>query len=288
MEEIGERHPNGQPWCIMSDRQKGLIEVVSHVPDNHHRYCCFHIENNMVKEYGTSDLKNMFWAAAGIGNFQTFQRIMDQIKEFNKDAYKWVTDIDAKHWPMSCFDTTSKVENMTNNHVESFNDWIDEIRFKPPIEMLEGLRIQNADMMCSRRVTSERWNEKLTPKVHLKVKQLLRRARYAQVRRVGPNEFQVDYMSKRCAMRLDAGWCICGQWQIRGIPRVHATACINHIKANINDYCSAYFTTEMWRKTYEPVIHPIPDESMWIRHDVEPLLPPPIINQPGRPKKHCR
>ncbi|KAM6551095.1 hypothetical protein CsatB_000903 [Cannabis sativa] len=134
MEKIGERHPNGQPWCIMSDRQKGLIEVVTHIPDSHHRYCCFHIERNMTKEFGTSELKNMFWAAAETGNVHTFQQIMDQIKEFNKNAYNWLTNIDAKHWSMSCFDTSSKVEHLTNNHVESFNDWIDEVRFKPPIE----------------------------------------------------------------------------------------------------------------------------------------------------------
>ncbi|XP_062085690.1 uncharacterized protein LOC133791789 [Humulus lupulus] len=86
MEQIGERHPNGQHWCILSDRQKGLNEAGSHVPDNHDHYCYFHIENNMVKEFGTSYLKNMFWATTETGNFQTFQRIMDQIKEFNKDA----------------------------------------------------------------------------------------------------------------------------------------------------------------------------------------------------------
>ncbi|XP_062103440.1 uncharacterized protein LOC133814507 [Humulus lupulus] len=240
----------------------------------------------MVKEFGTSNLKNMFWAAAETGNFQTFLRIMDKIKEFNKDEYKWLTDIEVKHWSMSCFDTTSKVEHLTNNHVESFNDWIDEIRLKPPIEFLEGLQIQNSDIMCSRRITFERWNEKLTPKVHLKVKQLLRRARYAKVRQVGPNEFQVDYMNKRCAVRLDVGWCICGQWKIRGISCVHVAASINLTRANINDYCSEYFTTEIWRITYESVIHPIHDESMWIRHADAPLLLSPIRNQPGRSKKH--
>ncbi|KAF4398689.1 hypothetical protein G4B88_017115 [Cannabis sativa] len=174
----------------------------------------------MTKEFGTSELKNMFWAAAETGNVHTFQQIMDQIKEFNKNAYNWLTNIDAKHWSMSCFDTSSKVEHLTNNHVESFNDWIDE------------------------------------------VKQILRRARHAEVRRVGNNEFQVDYKGKRCSVILDQRWCICGQWQIRGIPCVHAAACINVTRANINDSCSEYFTTEMWRKTYEPMIHPIPDESI--------------------------
>ncbi|XP_062099143.1 uncharacterized protein LOC133805057 [Humulus lupulus] len=48
--EIGDT-VSGQPWCIMSDRQKGLIEAVAAIPEAEHRYCCFHIENNMIKKF---------------------------------------------------------------------------------------------------------------------------------------------------------------------------------------------------------------------------------------------
>ncbi|XP_062085836.1 uncharacterized protein LOC133791943 [Humulus lupulus] len=208
-EQIGEHAPASHAWCIMSDRQK---------------------------EFGTSDLKNMFWATTETGNIAHFQHIMDQIKEFNKDVYKWLSDIDPKHWSMSCFDSNAKVEHSKNNHVESFNDWIEEVQFKPPIEFLEGIRIQNTNMMYLRKVTAEIWEEKLTPKVHLKAHKIMRKARYAQ---------------------------------IRGIPCIHAVSCVIHARANIYDYVSDYFTTENWRKAYEGGIHQILDESMWIKDDTE-------------------
>ncbi|KAF4367799.1 hypothetical protein F8388_016622 [Cannabis sativa] len=100
-------------------------------------------------------------------------------------------------------------------------------------------------MMYARKVTADRWEHKLTPKVHLK-------------------------------------------WQVRGIPCIHAIACITTIRADIANYCSPYFTTEMWRKTFEQVIHPIPDESMWPQFNDEELLPPVVKKPSGRSKKHRR
>ncbi|KAM6556859.1 hypothetical protein CsatB_003878 [Cannabis sativa] len=44
----------------------------------------------------------------------------------------------------------------------------------------------------------------------------------------------------------------------------------------------------MWRKTFEQVIHPIPDESMWPQFNDEELLPPVVKEPPGRSKKHRR
>uniref|UniRef100_A0A803QJI4 SWIM-type domain-containing protein n=1 Tax=Cannabis sativa TaxID=3483 RepID=A0A803QJI4_CANSA len=242
----------------------------------------------MIKKFGSSQLRGLFWAAAETRNFDNFKHIMEKIKEFNTEAHEWLSNIDFGHWTMSKFDTEVKVEHITNNFVESFNDWIDDHRYKPPIELLEGIRMQHTSMMYARKVTAERWDFKLTPKVHHKIQELLKRARHARVTRVGNDEFQVDYDTKSCTVRLNEGYCICGQWQARGIPCLHAAACINTTRADISDYCSPYFTTEMWKKSFEGIMHPIPDESIWPEFNDEKLLPPLVRRPPGRPKKHRR
>ncbi|XP_062100231.1 uncharacterized protein LOC133806114 [Humulus lupulus] len=247
--EIGDTN-KCQPWCIMSDRQKGLIEAVTDIPNAGHRFCCFHLENNMVKKFGTSHLQGLFSAAAETANFENFKRIMERIKEFNHEAHVWLRNIDFKHWTMSKFDPNVKVEHLTNNFIESFNDWIEDHRYKAPIELLEGIRMQQTTMMDARKATTDRWEHKLTPKFHVKVQELHKRARFALVTRVGKEEFQVDYDKKRCVVQLNEFFCICGQWQVRGIPCIHAAACITTTRADIANYCSPYFITEMWRKTF--------------------------------------
>ncbi|KAF4352017.1 hypothetical protein F8388_026252 [Cannabis sativa] len=209
------------------------IYAVAAIPEGTHRYCCFHIENNMIKKFGSSQLRGLFWAAAETRNFDNFKHIMEKIKEFNTEAHEWLSNIDFGHWTISKFDTEVKVEHITNNFVESFNDWIDDHRYKPPIELLEGIRMQHTSMMYARKVTAERWDFKLTPKVHHKIQELLKRARHARVTRVGNDEFQVEYDTKSCTVRLSEGYCICGQWQARGIPCLHAAACINTTRADI-------------------------------------------------------
>ncbi|XP_062100734.1 uncharacterized protein LOC133806655 [Humulus lupulus] len=69
--------------------------------------------------------------------------------------------------------------------------------------------------------------------------------------------------------------------KVRGIPCIHAAACISKIRANIEGYCSPYFTTEMWRKSFMGVIHPIADESMRSEFDDDEFLPPVIKVQVG-------
>ena len=113
----------------------------------------------------------------------------------------------------------------------------------------------------------------------------MNRSPYARVYRVGDHEFQVDFDDKRCVVKLDERYCICGQWQVRGIPCIHACACISTVRGNVVDYCSKWFTTESWKRCYSSSCHPIPDESMWPIFENLELNPPFVKKQSGRPKK---
>lgn len=208
-----------------------------------------------------------------------------QVRYINPDAHRWLSDIPPHHWSLSCFDTRHHVEHVTNNHTESFNVWVDKVRYKPMIALLEGLRVKLFSLMWSRREAALKNEDRLTPRARSRLKKLLNRARYARVYRVGEYEFQVDFDDKRCVVRLNDKYCICGQWQVRGIPCVHACACITYTRGNVDDYCSAWFTNEAWKKCYETLCHPIPDESMWPVFENMELNPPVAKKQSGRPKK---
>ena len=162
------------------------------------------------------------------------------IEKLNKEAYNWLSAIEPKHWSRSKFDHRPKVEHVTNNFVESFNDWLDALRFKPPISLLEGIRVQHSDLMWTRNVTAERWNHRLTPKVLGRIKELRKKSRYAIARRVGTHEFQVDYDQATYPVKLDDKYCVCEQWQVRGIPCLHALACIDTIRADLTNYCDRF------------------------------------------------
>ncbi|XP_030479670.1 uncharacterized protein LOC115696910 [Cannabis sativa] len=124
----------------------GLVDVVANIPDVSRHFCCFHLENNMVKKFGASELKVLFWVAAETANFDNFKHIMDCIKAVNKEAHEWLSNIDFNHWCMSKFDTNVK-------NAAYLNDVYKEL-------------------------TTDRWHHKLTPKAHLKVQEIQKKSTF--------------------------------------------------------------------------------------------------------------
>jgi hypothetical protein len=50
-----------------------------------------------------------------------------------------------------------------------------------------------------------------------------------------------------------------------GIPCVHACAAIRHSYKDAADYVDDFYSLEMYKKAYEPVIYPMPSEEQWIK-----------------------
>ena len=82
----------------------------------------------------------------------------------------------------------------------------------------------------------------------------------------------------------------CGYWQLKGIPCVHALACLNTIRnTKTEDYIDPCSHTDTWKKCYLGVIHPMPSNNLWPHFLKANMLKPPKVRRlPGRPKKNKR
>ena len=66
---------------------------------------------------------------------------MDKIKDKDISAFRWLRDNESlEHWARFKFDQTLKVDDNTNNFIESFNNAIVKHRGKPTYTMLEEIR----------------------------------------------------------------------------------------------------------------------------------------------------
>ncbi|PON75955.1 hypothetical protein PanWU01x14_039060 [Parasponia andersonii] len=65
---------------------------------------------------------------------------MAKIKEQNKEAFTYLALLDPKTYGFNAMEETGKVEHITSNFVESFNHWMDELRFMSLYKPLDGLR----------------------------------------------------------------------------------------------------------------------------------------------------
>uniref|UniRef100_A0A2N9J5M7 CCHC-type domain-containing protein n=1 Tax=Fagus sylvatica TaxID=28930 RepID=A0A2N9J5M7_FAGSY len=56
-------------------------------------------------------------------------------------------------------------------------------------------------------------------------------------------------------------------------------------QSKIKDYVDHCYTIEKYKKSYEPIIHPVPSMKQWIRTQYDPVDPPLERCHPGRPKR---
>ena len=93
----------------------------------------------------------------------------------------------------------------------------------------------------------------------------------------------------KVAVNLDSRTCDCRAWEMKGMPCVHAIACINSIRGKVDVYCDKYFKTEYWKKCFTGIVHPIRSRTYWPTFPAKAMLQIPLPKpMTGRPKVHRR
>ena len=200
---------------------------------------------NFFKKFGDGGLRQIFWEAAKTGTEEIFKKVLSKSKDKNKAAYDYSAVLEPKTWSFYAMEPSAKVEHVTSNFVESFNKLIDELRYMPLIKLLDHLRGRLMKVIWIRKVTAERWSNPLTPKVCYRIGKLEKNARYALVTQIWQYELEVEIKDTKVGVKLDKRVCDYGYLQLKGIPYVHALACLNTIRnTNKKDHTHAYFHME--------------------------------------------
>ena len=105
----------------------------------------YHILTNLFSSYPQHGegawFHCFFYVAANAYSEFVFKKAINKIKEKDTFAFNWLRDNEPfEHWARFKFDQTLKVDDNTNNFVESFNNAIVKHRGKPTYTMLEEIR----------------------------------------------------------------------------------------------------------------------------------------------------
>ncbi|KAK1550055.1 hypothetical protein Q3G72_012922 [Acer saccharum] len=161
-------------------------------------------------------------------------------------------DIDSKVWCAHTWDTEVKCDHATNNLSEAFNSWIGKLRNQPVLTLLENLRRKVMKRMHKMRTECTRWSTKLPPVVHRTLEKLRQEGRSMQVLSANDFEFEIlDEFGMKWLLILD-------------------TILMAMVHGNL--------------VTYQPVIHPIPDQRTWPEIPNDKKFPPIAKTKPGQPK----
>ncbi|KAL4565822.1 hypothetical protein LXL04_029928 [Taraxacum kok-saghyz] len=251
-------------FTFISDRQNGLLPAISKTfPNTEHRYCLWHIQENLKKFSRDKNVSDQVWKCGRATTVNQFQRAMNELKEMHERVHHAVSVIPASSWTKSHFSGRAHTDCLLNNLCEVFNSKIEDARDQPIITCLEYIREYLMKRLCVVQAAINKCETLLTP-----------------------TATQLFEVIKKEAARYVAQYNGAGKYQ-------HAVAAIWDRIANsedsspVEEYVYPCYKTTTWRAMYFNTIDPINGRSLWPKSESPyTLLPPKHHKQVGRPKKN--
>ncbi|KAK4425499.1 hypothetical protein Salat_1743900 [Sesamum alatum] len=193
-------------------------------------------------------------------------------------------------WSRHALHSALKNDHVTNNIAESFNHWVGELRPKPFLTLLDGLRAKLMNRLQIRYERGCRWDNVITPFVSKKLNTVKEKSRQCKLWVAGCNQFLVEDKNTLYTISLDTWTCDCRVWEVTEIPCRHATLAIAHKRDKLKSFTHPSFSKENYMKAYSHMIQAIPDPQFWPPMTLEPatILPPPLKRLLGRPRVNKR
>jgi len=131
--------PNGLAIC--TDAGHAIMNGVNEVfPQVEHRECMFHLVTNFKKKFHGKVFDDHLWTIAYSWNPYVFEKHWLAMEKEKPAATAYLRKCHSRLWTRSQFSTRSKVDYVSNNLAESFNNWIKEHKSLNLDDFLDKIR----------------------------------------------------------------------------------------------------------------------------------------------------
>ncbi|KAH7859750.1 hypothetical protein Vadar_004989 [Vaccinium darrowii] len=177
---------------------------------------------------------------------------------------------------------------MDNNTSEAFNEAIKDARDKPILTMYESIRRYLMTRLQTRFKLGMGFKGTICPRIRNKLEATKKWVGECDAMYSGGTIFEVITVLGTYIVDIGQKTCSCRKWDVSGVPCVHGLATIITDKSDLEQYVDKYYHCSTFGRTHNHIIKPIPDQTMWVRTEYDPINPPPLRKRSGRPKKNRR
>ncbi|KAK4390068.1 hypothetical protein Sango_2070100 [Sesamum angolense] len=256
--------------CLISDRHSGIISAINFVPAFQfprgvHRFCLRHICSNFNKKFNNIQLKDLCWRAGAEQNVCKFDRILEEIRGLNEEAFNWLQRIDKAQWTLS-HDGGWRTGILTTNMSECINGVLKGSRRLPIMAIAQMTLSQTVQYFLERQTrchrmmnNNQQWADyafklfesRQGEAVHHIVQKFDYNQQSASVLTIG----LTGQGSRTYVVKLKHYQCSCGKWVNRGIPCSHAIQTYRHFGVNASNFVPPYYSIQAYKRRgrFEPV-----------------------------------
>ncbi|KAL5733869.1 hypothetical protein ACOSP7_031730 [Xanthoceras sorbifolium] len=156
-----------------------------------------HIFANLRAKHRGNTCADLVFKTGKSTNKAEFDNAMKEMNDANLDAYNYMTNIPVCHWSRHAFDRHVKSDHVTNNISETFNSWIDKIRAKSALTLLEELCKSFMNCIHRRHEEAKKWKTGISLGILAKLTTNQDAGRYVQVTCASDQEYEVKEGSKK-------------------------------------------------------------------------------------------
>ena len=161
-------------------------------------------------------------------------------------AMDYIRQNHTKIWVRSQFWTHCKVDYVTNNLAECFNNWIKNIKGLNLDDLMDNFRQLIMNKWDIRRDISNKMKGNILPHI---IKNLREQSRNLDmdVQRSGDILEEVSVKGRsgyKCVVNLEERTCSCRKWQVSGIPSKHAIAFITYLGEPLEKYVDMFYSVD--------------------------------------------
>ncbi|KAL3498355.1 hypothetical protein ACH5RR_041087 [Cinchona calisaya] len=256
--------PQERGWIFISDRHKGLIDSIEELfPGVEHRYCVRHMYANFKLRFEEKHLRDIMWAEARAYAPDKFEEYMRQMQAISPEAYAWLSEIPRHLWARHTFSPRAKCDLLSNNICECFNQWIKEATNEPVLSMVEMIRRQVMCIFHEKRLWISKVKSRIGPRIIEKLEDYKFQVPFFDCLEAGRGVWEVIELRKTYVVALNENSCSCNEWNLTGIPCVHATTSIVNGNNEPSEFVNDFYTVDSYKITYQHMIMPVPDDSLW-------------------------
>ncbi|XP_071712280.1 uncharacterized protein [Rutidosis leptorrhynchoides] len=220
---------------------------------------------------------------------------MQQLKEFDNEAFVWLAKIPAQQWARSHFTGRAVSDDLLSNMCECFNRWLVDARDKPIVTALEYIREYCMKRIVNVMINISKTNGPLTPVTTKLFEKIKSEAHQCIVLWGGNHRYQVSGKVNQYVVDMETRSCACKKWELTEIPCKHAIAvfynmCKNGLETGEPEtWVHPVYLLNTWINTYQYSIEPLNGRSSWPKAEgMFKLVSAKNVSTPGRPKNKKR
>nr|XP_023877093.1 uncharacterized protein LOC111989531 [Quercus suber] len=279
--------------AIISDRNQSLLNRLNKVFGfETHSYCYrrlkqsfssyFQLQSNW-EQTALQLLDDIAFARLGA----EYEKALVTQHRYCKEMYEWVMANHPEHWANAQF-KRKRWDKLNADETDVFYSWMWKECQKPILEFMKAHQCKLSNLLLGRQRDVMTWKSPVGYKIEQKIRENMSKAESLVGSQM--SEFVFEFELQSCKFKVDLSRmdCTCLEWQMTGIPCLHACSALQHANRDVYEFVEKWYHRDTQQTLYTEVMPDFSTHDMPILRPIDSKGPQPGFSHKGQTESQLK